>query len=322
MSASILRRLAISICCILGFSGAAACAAYPDKTVHFMVGFEPGGGTDALARLFGKKLGDKWGQAVITENRPGADGSIAENIVAHAAPDGYMIAWVTNAHTITPNEYKLDYDPIKSFEAITSVASTCDVLLVPTNSAIKSVQDVIALAKSKPGKLSFGTAGAGTLPFMEMALFMHLTNTDMVHVPYKGGGPQMVALLGGEIDLAWGSLSTMIGQLQAGKLRPLAVSTGARSVAIPSVPTIEEAAHLKGFDTREWFGVLAPAGTPTAIVNQIHRDIVQALRDPDVQNFLNARYFVPGGETPEQFSKIVADDIRNWSDVVKSVKTK
>jgi tripartite-type tricarboxylate transporter receptor subunit TctC len=315
-----LLAFALSVCCAVAVVGAKADAAYPDKTVRFIVGFAPGGGTDTLSRLFAKKLSEKWHQPVIVENRPGANGSIAEEIVAHSPPDGYTIAWVTNAHTITPSQYKLNYDPIKDFAPITSVASTSDVLLVPAGSSIKSIQQLLAQAKSAPGKLTFGSDGTGTLTYLEMALLMQLTDTNMVHVPYNGGGPEMVALLGGEVELGWASLATSISEIQAGKLRALAVSTGKRSYIIPDVPTVGEATQLKGFDTSEWFGVLAPAGTPTEIINKIYADLMDALKQPDVQTFLRGRNYEPGGETPAQFSKIADDDIKHWADVLRGTK--
>jgi tripartite-type tricarboxylate transporter receptor subunit TctC len=320
MLRSTLRALALSICCAVATIGTPARAAYPDKTVRFVVGFAPGGGTYTLSRLFAKKLSTKWHQPVIVENRPGANGSIAEDLVAHSPPDGYTIAWITNAHTITPSQYKLNYDPIKDFEPITSVASTCDVLLVPAASNITSIQDLIAKAKAAPGKLTFGSDGTGTLPYIEMALLMQLTGINMVHVPYNGGGPEMVALLGGEVELGWASLATSISEIQAGKLRALAVSTTRRSEIIPNVPTVAEATHLTGFDTREWFGVLAPAGTPKPIVDKIYADLMDVLKEPDVQTFLRARNFDPDGETSAQFAKIADDDIRHWAEVLRGAK--
>lgn len=326
MLRSMLQALALSACCAIAACFAIATmstqahAEYPDKTVRFVVGFAPGGGTDTLSRLFAKKLTAKWHQPVIVENRPGANGSIAEDLVAHAPPDGYTIAWVTNAHTITPNQYKLNYDPIKDFEPITSVASTCDVLLVPAASNITSIQDLLAKAKAAPGKLTFGSDGNGTLPYIEMALLMQLTGVKMVGVAYNGGGPEMVALLGGEVELGWASLSTSISEIQAGKLRALAVSTTKRSEIIPNVPTVAEATQLKGFDTREWFGVLAPAGTPKPIIDKIYADLMDALKEPDVQALLHARNFEPGGETPAQFAKIADDDIKHWAEVLRGTK--
>ncbi len=320
MLLSTLCTLALSVCCAVALVGTQARAGYPDKTVRFVVGFAPGGGTDLLARLFAKKLTTKWHQPVIVENRPGANGSIAEDLVAHSPPDGYTIAWVTNAHTITPSQYKLNYDPIKDFEPITSVASTCDVLLVPASSSITSIQDLIAKAKAAPGKLTFGSDGTGTLPYIEMALLMQLTGINMVHVPYNGGGPEMVALLGGEVEMGWASLATSISEIQAGKLRALAVSTTRRSEIIPNVPTVAEATQLKGFDTREWFGVLAPAGTPKPIIDKIYADLMEVLKEPDIQAFLRARNYEPGGETPAQFAKITDDDIKHWAEILRGTK--
>lgn len=320
MLQSTLRMLALSVCFAVVVMATAAHADYPDKTVRFVVGFAPGGGTDTLSRLFAKKLSAKWHQPVIVENRPGANGSIAEDLVAHSPPDGYTIAWITNAHTITPSQYKLNYDPIKDFEPITSVASTCDVLLVPAASNITSIQDLIAKAKAAPGKLTFGSDGTGTLTYIEMALLMQLTGINMVHVPYNGGGPEMVALLGGEVELGWASLATSISEIQAGKLRALAVSTTRRSDIIPNVPTVTEATHLQGFDTREWFGVLAPAGTPKPIVAKIYADLMDVLKEPDIQAFLRARNFEPGGETPAQFTKTADDDITHWAKVLRGTK--
>jgi tripartite-type tricarboxylate transporter receptor subunit TctC len=295
-----------------------AFAAFPDKPVHFIVGFVPGGAPDLLARVIGLKLAQKWGQAVVVDNKPGADGSIGAEIVSRSAPDGYTLVFVNTAHAISPNEYKLNYDPIKSFAPITIPAGGQDVLLVNSDLNVKTIQDLIALANSEPGKLNFGTPGQGTLPYLEMAQLMSETHMDLVHIPYKGGAESMTALLGHEIQLMFNAITTTSQQIAAGSFRALAVVGKERSPMLPDVPTIVEATGLPGFETGAWYGVLAPAGTPPEIVKKLHDDIVEAIQSPDVQQKLLAAGFQIIGNTPEEFTQILTTDLDRFAKLLKS----
>ena len=297
----------------------AQAADYPDKPIHFIVGFAPGGGTDMLARLIGQKLSEKWGQPVIVENRPGADGSIAADVVAHTKPDGYSLAWISNGHTITPSERKLSYDPIKDFAPIIEVASTPDVLLVDPTLPVNSLPELIALAKSKPGQLNWGSGGFGVSPYLEMSLLIKLTGMNMVHVNYKGGAETMRALLGGEISVEFGSLGTVIAQIKAGKLKPLAVSSQHRSRDLPDLPTVTEAANLDGFDGNPWYGVLAPAGTPDEVVTKLNTDMAAIIALPDVQHSIIAQGYDPVADSPGHFTHTISADIARWADLLKGI---
>jgi tripartite-type tricarboxylate transporter receptor subunit TctC len=314
----------VACCGILCATAAASRAAYPDRPVHLLVGFAPGGGTDLLARLLGKQLSEAWAQPVIVENREGGDGTIAEGLTARAAPDGYTIVIVPNPHTITPAYMKLNYDPVKSFSPITLLVQSPDLLLVnPAYLSVTSVKDLIALAKSKPGQLNFSSAGPSSPNCLEMDVFMKGAGIDMVNVSYKGGtGAAVVGLMGGEVQSAFASVAASGGQIAAGKLKPLAVSGSFRLPAYPEVPTMAEAANLPAYDETVWDGILAPAGLPDAIVAKLHDDIVAALKTPDLDKALRAQGYFPVGNTPQEFAAFIDKDIAKWTSLVKSLDLK
>jgi tripartite-type tricarboxylate transporter receptor subunit TctC len=289
---------------------------WPSKPVRLIVGFEAGGGTDTLARLIAPPLSAMWGEPVVVENRPGADGSIAAALVAWANPDGLMIAAITNAHTITPSEHHLSYDPVKSFAPITELAFVPDILLVNPALPVHSVTELVALAKAKPGALNYGSAGTGTSPYLEMRLFESLAGIQMVHVPFKGSAPATTALLSGELQLMFGSISTTLNQVRAGKLRALAVSTKVHSPTAPEIPTMAEAAGLPDFDSGVWYGLLAPAHTPTAITEKISHDIGTVLLQPDMQKRLVELGFITVADSPQHFTATIEHDIARWSKFV------
>lgn len=289
---------------------------WPSKPVRLIVGFEVGGGTDTLARLIAPRLSTMWGQPVVVENRPGADGSIAAAVVAQASPDGSMIAAVTNAHTITPSEHHLSYDPVKSFAPVSELAFVPDILLVNPELPVHSVAELVAYAKAKPGTLNYGSSGTGTSPYLEMRLFESLTGTQMVHVPFKGSAPAMTALLSNEVQLMFGSISTTLNQVRAGKLRALAVSTAVHSPAAPEIPTVAEAAGLPDFDSGVWYGLLAPAHTPAAITEKMSQDINAVMHQPEVQKRLLELGFITVADSPDHFTATIVRDIARWSKFV------
>jgi tripartite-type tricarboxylate transporter receptor subunit TctC len=289
---------------------------YPSKAVRFLVGFAPGGGTDTLSRLIAPHLNTLWGQPVVVENRPGADGSIATELAARAAPDGHTIVMVTNAHTITPFQRKLGYDPVKDFAPVTLVASTPNLLLVHPSLPVRTLKELIALAKRRPGELSFGSSGTGTSPYLAMELLKQMAGIDMVHVPYKGSGPAVLALVGGHLQLMFGSITSTLPHVQANRLRAIAVSSSSRLPAAADVPTVAESG-LPGFEARTWYGVLAPARTPTEIVRKIGSDIAAVLRQPDVVGFLGKSGFDAVGNSPEEFLSIIRSDMEKWGKVIR-----
>jgi tripartite-type tricarboxylate transporter receptor subunit TctC len=296
--------------------------------VHLIVPFAPGGVTDVMARILAQNLSQRWGQAVIIENRPGGNCTIADGYVAHAAPDGYTIGIILTSHTVAPSDsqYSLNYDPIKSFAPIVMLGTTQDLLVVnPTVLSVASVKELIAAAKARPGQIDFGSSGTYTPGFLNMALFMRATGIDMLNVNYMGSGPMLTAVLGGEVPLTFGTLATFLEQVKAGKLHALAVSGQTRSPLAPDVPTMleavgpsdPEAADLVGSNTA-WYGAVAPAGTPQDIVMKIHDDMVAAMNDPDVLQRLVAQSFVRDGRSPDAFSEFLRTDIAKWTALRKA----
>lgn len=320
---AVARFFVLLICCALAFGSTLARADYPDKPIHIVVGFAPGGGTDITARLIGQKLSQKWSQPVVVENRVGADGSVAADFISRAAPDGYWIAFISNAHTVTPLDIALGYDPIKSFAPISLVTSVPEVFLVnPEAAPAGSVKEFVALAKSKPGKLSYGTNGGTGADALASRLFMREAGLDLVGVAYTGGGQSMPALLGGEIQVMLTSVTSAAEYVKAGKLKALFVTSKTRSQSLPDVPTIAEAAQMPEFaaatQAGTWYGALAPAGTPKEIVQKLRDGIAEVIKFPDVQQVLSNRGFDSVANTPEEFSAIIAADISRWAAVHKA----
>jgi tripartite-type tricarboxylate transporter receptor subunit TctC len=313
----ILRAACVAAAALLTAAGALA-QTYPAKPVRLIVGFATGGGTDTLARLVSKKLGDTWPHALVVENRPGADGAIATELVAKSASDGYTLAMVSNAHTITPFQRKLAYDAVKDFAPVTLVASTPNLLLVHPTLPVKNVKELVALARAQPGQLSFGSSGAGTSPFLAMELFKSMTGTKMVHVPYKGSNPAVIDLIGGHIQLMFGAVSTTLPHVKSGKLRAIAVSSPTRWPAVPNLPTVAESG-LPGFEAATWYGVLAPAATPAAIVSKLQGDISAALQQPDVKALAADMGFETIGNKPEEFAEVIRLDMQKWGKLLRNL---
>ena len=293
-------------------------AEYPARPVRFIVGFAAGGTTDVLARLVAQKLSEKWGQPVIVEIRAGADGSIATEYVSRSPADGYVVGWVTSAHAITPVTTKLNYDPINGIAPITLATSNPSLLVVHPSVPAKTVKELIALAKARPGFIRYASSGTNTIQNLQMLLFMDMAGIKALHVPYKGGGQAITALMGGEIDLYWAGVSTAAAQVASGKLRALGVGSSARTTFDPNMPTIEEAGGLKGFDASNWTGVLAAPGTPRDIIRRLNEGIVEVIRVPDMQKRLMELGFVTVASTPEGFAEIIKRDITRWSKLLKN----
>jgi len=290
---------------------------YPSKPVKLVVGFSVGGGTDTVARSVSRKLSEMWSQSVVVENKAGADGSIATEMIAKSAADGYSLVMVSNAHTITPFQRKLGYDPVKDFAPVSLIASTPNFLLIYPNYPIKSVKDLVAYAKAQPGKLSFGSSGTGTSPYLAMELLKQETGIELNHVPYKGSSQAVVDLLGGHVQLMFGAIPTLEPYVTSGKLRAIAVSSPKRLEAFADIPTVAET--VPGFDASSWYGILAPAGPPTTIVNKIQGDIYTALQTPEVRNFIINSGFDVIGNKPQEFSTVIQKDMDKWGRLLKSL---
>jgi hypothetical protein len=291
---------------------------YPNKPVRLVVGFATGGGTDVLSRIIAKKLSETWSQPVIVENRPGADGAIGTELVAKSAPDGYTLIMITNAHTISPFQRTLAYDPVKDFIPVILVASTPNLLLVHPSVQANNVSELIALAKSKPNALSYGSSGSGTSPALSMELLKAITNTQIVEVPYKGSTPAVLDLLGGHIQIMFGAISTVKQHVESGKLRAIAITSPKRWNSFPGLPTVNET--IPGFEAASWYGLLAPAGTPPTIIAKLQSDIAAALETPEVRSFIIGEGFEVIGNKPDEFAKIIQRDMQKWGNLIKSLK--
>src|SRR5688572_379738 len=299
----------------------AAAQAFPQKAIRFVVPFPPGGATDGLARILGEKMSEAWAQPVVIDNRPGAGGNIAAELVAKAPADGHTIIVVGLSHAANLSLYsRLGYDPVKDFAPVTQAVSIDTFLVVHPSVPIKSVKELIALAKAKPGTLNYASGGNGSSPHMAMELFRSLTKIDIVHVPYKGT-QSVIGLLGGEAALLFENLISVGAHVKSGKMRALAVGGTKRSSAMPDVPTIAQAG-VPGYNMVLWFGVLAPGGTPKPVVAALQREIAGILKMPDVKTRLAAQGAEPIGSTPEEFEAFIKAEIVKWAKVVKDARLK
>lgn len=304
-------------CTVAAQTGGAA--AYPAKAIRFVSPFAPGGSTDTLARVIGQKMNEAWGQPVIVDNRPGAGGTIASELVAKSPPDGYTILLTSvSAQAISPAlRSRLAYDPVRDFAAVSQVASGHNILAVHPSLPVTSVKELIALARARPAELTFSSGGSGTPAHIGAELFKSMANVNMVHVPYKGGGPAAIALLSGEVSLTFGSISTVLPQVRAGKVRALAVTGSKRAAAAPNLPTVGEAG-VPGYELNSWYGVLAPGATPAEIVTKLGAEIVRIVHAPDVRDRLTREGVEPAGTTPAEFSAYIKAEIEKWARVVKA----
>ena len=290
---------------------------YPAKPVRFLVPFAPGGGNDIVARILGSKLSEAWGQQVVVDNRPGAGGNMAAEITARAAPDGYTVFQFNVANTIALSLYrKLPYDPVRDFAPVTQIGSTPFMLVVHPTVKAASVQELIALAKSRPGTLNYGSSGNGGSTHLVMELFKAQAGIDVVHIPFKGAGPALTSLLSGQIQVMFAVPAAALPHLKSGRLRALAVSSLQRSPLVPGLPTVAESG-LAGFEGSAWYGVVVPAGTPRTVIHKLNTDIVRILRDPAIAETLTRRGIEVAASAPEAFARFISSEIVKWGKVVK-----
>ena len=302
----------------LAIPGTALAQAYPAKAIRFVVPFAPGGGNDILGRVIVQKLHEGFGMPVVVDNRGGAGGTIGTDIVAKSPPDGYtmLINNVSLAVNVTLYS-KLPYDTLKDLEPVSLAGRQPNILVVHPSLPVKSVKELLALARSKPGALSFGSGGIGSSSHLSAELMKYLTKIDIVHVPYKGMGPALVDLVSGQTQLAMATMASALPHVRSNRMRPLAVSTAKRVAVVPDVPTMIEAG-VKDFDYSTWYGIVVPAGTPAAVVSRLNAELVKALATREVGERFAAQGVAPESTTPQAFKAFLNNEVRRWAPVIKA----
>jgi tripartite-type tricarboxylate transporter receptor subunit TctC len=309
-----------TIILLVGLFAAMAAGAqdWPSKPIRFIVPYPPGGGTDVIARIVQSRLGDALGQQVIIENRGGAGGALGTEQAAYAAPDGYTFLFTLSSHTINPLLYKLNYDTERDFTPVTLIVSVPQLIATQPGSPIQSLQDVIKMSKSKPGSLNFASVGNGTPSHIAGELIKLRTGIDMVHIPYKGGGPAVADTLGGQVSFAIVTMPAAMSHVRAGKLRALAVTTLKRNPGAPEVPTVAEALKMPDYEVDSWYGLFAPAKTSAAIVAKMQAAIVKTIQLPDVKQKLLEQGADTVGSSPEHLGQVVKKELAKWPEVIKA----
>jgi tripartite-type tricarboxylate transporter receptor subunit TctC len=315
------RIAAVTAAMLAAGGGASAQSAFPSKPVHIFVPYAAGGGVDILARTLGEVVSKQWGQSVVVENRPGAGGVVASQALVSASPDGYTLIVVASGHATNAFLYpKIPYDTFKDFTPISLLASSPNILLVRADSPFKTLSDVIAQAKAKPGSLSFGDAGTGTSTHLAGELLKSLAQIDIAAIPYKGGAPAVNDLLGGQIPLSFNNGPESVGQIAAKTVRALAVTTAARAPFLPDVPSIGET--VPGYDTEVWWGLLGPAAMPRELIEKLSHDFVAALNTEAVKERLTKLGATPIGSSPEAFNAKIHADYEKWGPIIKAAGIK
>ena len=310
----------VALGCMLAMSAVAGAQNFPNRPVRIVVPFAPGGATDIVTRVVAQKLYEAWGQTVVVDNRAGAGGNIGADIVAKASPDGYTLL-MTSGSIVTANPYifkKLPYNPDKDLVAITNVASGPQIVAVHPSMTAKTLKDFIALAKAKPRGMTYGSAGVATQTHLAAENFLFTAGIDIIHVPYKGEGPALADLVGGQIQMVTPNLSAAIGFVQQGKLRALAVTSRERVRQLPDVPAAAET--LPGFENLGWFGFVAPAGISKAVIDKVFQDTVKVLKTPDIRTRFEQLGMVPVGNAPADFAKAIREESVHWAKIIKDRK--
>jgi tripartite-type tricarboxylate transporter receptor subunit TctC len=296
-------------------------AGYPSRPIRFIVGFSPGGANDIVARQIGAKLSENIGQMVVIDNRPGANTAIAAEIFLQAPADGYNIMHVTPGHTTNPAMMKLKFDPIKDFQFITIAAESQNLLVVHPTFPPRSVKDLIALSKQRPGDVDYGSSGIGTTAHLSAELFQYMTGVKWVHIPYKGGGQAMIELLRGTFPLYFGAVPSLIPHVRAGKFRPLAVTSLKRSDAAPDIPTVHESG-VPGFEVTTWYGYATQTKVPRAIVDKLNAEIAKVLNSKEMRETLAKQGAMLVANAPEEATKFVEREIAKWTKVIRAAGIK
>jgi tripartite-type tricarboxylate transporter receptor subunit TctC len=315
------QKLVLFVLAILGFIGPAAAQTFPNKPIRLVVPYPAGGAVDIVGRTLGQHLTEVWKQQIVIENRPGAGGVIASEVVAKAPPDGYTLLIVASGHALSSLFYsKMPFDTFKDFTAITSIGYTPNMLLVAKSTPATTVAELVALAKSKPGQLTYGHAGNGTSPHLAGELFKYMAKIDIAAVPYKGGAPAMNDLIGGQVPVTFNNIPEAIEHIRAGTIRALGVTTEKRSSALPDIPAIAET--VPGYDTEVWWAVFGPAGLPKDIQSKLHDGLVEALKAPAVKERLASFGATPLGGSPEELDNKVRADYEKWAPIIRAAGIK
>jgi len=319
------RRRFLQVAACAGLSvcaGGAAAQTYPVRSVRIIVPFPPGGAIDALGRMLAQKMSEAWGQSFIVENRAGASGIIGTEAGAKSAPDGYtLIMGAVSTHAINAVLRKLPYDPVKDFAPVAFVAAVPNLIVVNPSLPVKSVGELIELARRKPGALSYASAGAGTTLHLSGELFKSMARVDVVHVPYKGSGPAVTDLIAGQVPIMFDSITSSIPHIKAGRLRALGITSTIRSPALPDIPTIAESG-LAGYEMNPWFALFAPAGTARPVIARLNAEVARIVALPDVRERLAAIGAEPMVGTPDQLAATVQSDLAKWSQVIREANIK
>jgi len=294
-------------------------APYPAKSIRFVVGFPPGGGNDTMARLFGQRFSERFGQSVVIDNRPGAGGNLAAELVSKTAPDGYTLLMISSSHPIQGLLKKhLPYDPIRDFSSVAQLVHYRSVLVTHPTVAAATVRDLLALARTKPGQINFASAGSGTGGHLAGELFRYLTGVEIMHIPYKGTGQATTDLMGGRVQLMFTPTLAVVQHVQAGRLRALGVTSASRSRVMPELPTLAEAG-VNGYEFGAWYGILAPVRLPANIANTLHAEAQRALHAPEIKDRLNAEDLDAASATPAQLDDIRKAELTKWTKIVKQL---
>jgi tripartite-type tricarboxylate transporter receptor subunit TctC len=290
---------------------------YPRKPIRIVVPVAPGGGTDFTARLLGQKLTEALGQTVVVDNRPGAAGNLGVELVAKATPDGYTLVMPITSFPINPSLYsKLPFDTVKDFAPVVLAASAPLLLVVNPGVPAQSVKDLVALAKAKPGQMNYANSGSGTTAHLASELFKRMAGVEIVNVPYKGGGPAVIDLIAGQVQIFFSTIPAALQQVKAGRLRALAVTSSKRVTELPDMPTVSESG-LPGFEVVGWFGLFAPAGTPKPVITRLNGELVKILGIPETRERLSGHGLIPGGGTPQELGQFLQAEIAKWGKLIK-----
>ncbi len=315
-----MRTIARLAAVLLAAAGVAHAQDWPAKPLRFVVPYPPGGGTDVIARILQQRMAEGLGQTIVIENRGGAGGTLGTEVAAKSTPDGYTFLFTLSSHTINPLLFKLNFDTERDFAPISLVVSVPQLIAVNPNVPIRSMQELVAAAKANPGGLSFASVGNGTPSHIAGELLKIKTGIDMVHVPYKGGGPAVTDTLGGQVPVLFVTAAAAMGHVRTGKLRPLAVTTLKRSPGAPEIPTVAESLNLPDYEVDSWYAMFAPAKTPPAIIARMQKEIARVVQLPDVRQKLLDQGGDPVAGSPEDLDRVVKAELKKWADVIQQAK--